>query len=463
MKTLKYIWIACFAIAMTGFTSCSENDGDAYPGGNGPVTVSAVHLEDAESTVPDREVAFARLGQTLRLEGSGFGGTKKILVNGYETYFNTALATDNSMILQLQSKTPVSDAPDSVRNKIQFIKDSGTYSYSFTIRAASPQISSISNTLPQAGETVIVYGTNLQETNKVTLPDSSTVTEIVNATGDDAGKWFSFTMPANMTKGGSITTEGANGTAVSAAYFNNKDCMILDFDGTGTQGYWSWSATGSMINADDLVNDPLNSGRGKVCPLIPERLMSTGIIAGKNRASEVWTAGNGNAMDDWTRMYTYIPETTSASEVAFQFDIYVPEEWVNTGYIQVNLANNSSFTGYGSSESTSIGVGYYIPWIQNGAVKSFKTSGWQTVTIPLSEFGKFAKEIADGKSPTFQEVAEYRNGTDYRNFGLAFVNGDFTYGDVTYTSSVCKQRIYVDNFRIVPCKSSVVSDYPSAE
>lgn len=98
MKTLKYIWIACFAIAMTGFTSCSENDGDAYPGGNGPVTVSAVHLEDAESTVPDREVAFARLGQTLRLEGSGFGGTKKILVNGYETYFNTALATDNSMI-----------------------------------------------------------------------------------------------------------------------------------------------------------------------------------------------------------------------------------------------------------------------------------------------------------------------------------------------------------------------------
>ncbi len=463
MKTLKYIWIACFTFAMAGLTSCTEDDGDAYPGGNGPVTVNKVHLEDAESTVPDREVTFARLGQTLRLEGSGFGGTKKILVNGYETYFNTALATDNSMILQLQSKTPVSEAPDSVRNKIQFIKDSGKYSYEFIVRAASPQISSISNTLPQAGETVTVYGSNLQETSKVTLPGGGEVTEITNASDDESGEWFSFVMPANVTSSGSITTEGANGTAISAEYFNNKNCMILDFDGTGTQGYWSWSETGSMINANDLVDDPLVSGRGKVCQLIPKRLLETGIVAGKNRATEVWTAGNGNAADDWTNMYTYIPAATLLTDVAFQFDIYVPEEWVNTGYIQINLANNSSFTGYGSSESTSIGVGYYIPWIKNGSVVSFKTSGWQTVTIPFSEFGKFATEISAGKSPTFQEMAEYRNSTDYRNFGLAFVNGDLTYSDVTYDASVSKQLIYVDNFRIVPCKSSVVSDYPDAE
>ena len=216
----------CIALVTAGFTSCSDDDGDAYPGGNGPVTVSKIYLEDAESTVPDREVTFARLGQTLRIAGSGFGGTKKILVNGYETYFNTALATNSSMILQLQSKTPVSSAPDSVRNKIQFIKDSGTYSYDFTIRAASPQITSISNTLPQPGETVTVYGANLQETSKVTLPGGSTVTNITNATGDDEGKWFSFVMPDGVGTGGSITTEGANGTAISAEYFNAKSGML---------------------------------------------------------------------------------------------------------------------------------------------------------------------------------------------------------------------------------------------
>lgn len=461
MKKFKYIWMPCIAFALLGLSSCSEDDGDAYPGGSAPVTVSKVYLEDAESSVPDREVTFARLGQTLRLSGSGFGGTKKILVNGYDTYFNTALATDQSMILQLLSKTPVSTAPDSVRNKIQFVKDNGTYSYEFTIRAASPQISSISNTLPQAGETVVVRGANLQETSKVTLPGGVEVTDITNATAaDELGEWFSFVMPAGVTEGGSMTTEGANGVAVSAEYFNNKNCMILDFDGTGTQGYWSWSATGSMINNKDLVSDPVNEGHGLVCEIVPERLLTDGIAAGKNRASEVWTAGNGNDMDDWTRMYKFIPQTTLLTDVAFQFDIYVPEEWSNTGYIQVNLANNSSFTGYGSNESTSIGVAYYMPWIQDGAIVPFKTSGWQTVTIPLSQFGRFAAEIKNSKNPTFQELVEYRNSTDYRNFGLSFVNGDFTYGGVDYVSSVFKQQIYVDNFRIVPCKSSVVSDFP---
>src|SRR5574344_3088333 len=166
MKTFKYLYIATVALMACSLASCSDDDGDAYPGGNGPVTVSKVYLEDAESSVPDREVTFARLGQTLRLSGSGFGGTKKILVNGYDTYFNTALATDRSMILQLLSKTPVSSAPDSVRNKIQFVKDNGISTYEFTIRAASPQISSVSNTLPQAGETVVVYGSTLQETKK---------------------------------------------------------------------------------------------------------------------------------------------------------------------------------------------------------------------------------------------------------------------------------------------------------
>jgi len=461
MKKFKYILISCIALSSTTLTSCTENDGDSYSGGDAAVVVNKIYLEDPESTVPDREVSFARLGQTLRLSGLGFGGTKKILVNGYDTYFNTALATDNSMILQLLSKTPVSTAPDSVRNKIQFVKDNGTSTYDFVIRAASPQISSISNTLPQAGEIVVVNGINLQETSKVTLPGGVEVTSITNSKGDDAGKWFSFVMPSGVTEGGSITTEGANGTAVSAEFFNNKNCIILDFDGSGTQGFWSWSHTGSMINKDsDLVADPLNSGRGYVCPMVPARMQVDGVAAGKNRASEVWTSGNGNAMDDWTRMYKYIPQTTPLTDVAFQFDIYVPDGWSNTGYIQVNLANNSSFTGYGSDESKKIGVAYFIPWLTNNGVSSFKTTDWQTVTIPFSQFGKFATEIADGKTPTFQELVEYRNSADYKNFGLAFINGDFTYSGTEYKSLVCKQKIYVDNFRVVPCKSNVVSDFP---
>ena len=165
-------------------TSCNDDD-DCQ---STTMTINKVFLEDtkAEDGNYDREVEFARLGQTLRIEGSGFSGLKKIYVNGFETYFNNALMTDNNIWVTLNSKTPVAKADASVRNTIRFVKDNTETTYQFTIRAAAPVIASIDNTLPQAGETVKVSGANLDGTTKVTLPDGTEITEgIVN---DDEGR-----------------------------------------------------------------------------------------------------------------------------------------------------------------------------------------------------------------------------------------------------------------------------------
>ena len=74
-----------------------------------------VYLEDVKSSVPDREVSFARLGQMIRLEGQGFMGMKKVYINGYETYFNRAYVSDKSMLITLNSKTPITEADEAVR------------------------------------------------------------------------------------------------------------------------------------------------------------------------------------------------------------------------------------------------------------------------------------------------------------------------------------------------------------
>ena len=239
---------------------------------------------------------------------------QKVYINGFDTYFNNAYVTDNNLILSIDTDTPVSDAPDSVRNTIRFVKRGTEYVYTFTIRAASPSITSIDNTLPMPGETVTVYGANLQETSKVTLPDGTEITgnAITNAPEDEDGEWFSFVMPHSIQGYGAITIECANGTAKSAEYFNNDKCMVLNFDGEGSQGFWSWSETGSMLGSEDVVDDPLNSGRGKVIDFVPSRLLSNGIAAGKSRATECWTAGNDDPMDDWSRMYSVIPGHNTA-------------------------------------------------------------------------------------------------------------------------------------------------------
>ena len=461
MKYLKYIGLLSFTLIAICFASCTDDDVNIQ---STPIKVEQIYLEDYKSVIPDRPVDFARLGQLIRIEGEGFLGLKKLYINGYETYFNLAYVTDRSMLVNVHSKTPIVDAEEDERNTIRFVKDKTESIISFVIRAASPSISHINNAMPQAGETVIVYGTNLDETTLVALPDG---TKVTNIQSDVDGKWYSFIMPDGVTAGGSIYSEGANGTAATPEYFNNRNCMVLDFDGNGNQGFWSWSETGSMINADDLVDDPMNSGRGKCVQIVPQRLIDAGgIAAGKSRATECWTAGTGDEMDDWSRMYEYIPSTTPLTDVAFQFDVYVPEAWVGSGHLQICLFNNFNFAGIGSDDDAdNKQTAFYIPWIEDGVAVPFKTEGWQTVTIPFAQFSKYAATIADAEAtdPSFQTVVDERNAATYKNFGVGFINTDFTYQDLSVIATTVSPKIYLDNWRIVPCKGVAISDFNDDE
>lgn len=465
MKNLKYIiYLIGILLFVVGFTSCNEDD--KYFDGkyqSVPIVVDRIYLLDYESSVPERLVEFARLGQLIRVEGKGLFGMKKVYINGYDTYFNRAYVTDNSLIVQINSRTPVVDADPEERNVIRFVKDKAETSFNFTIRAASPSVTNVSNTLPKLGERVVVYGAGLHETSKITLPGGIEITSDIE--NDEDGEWYSFVMPDNVTESGSIYSEGANGAAATPAYFNNANCMILDFDGHGKQGFWSWSETGSMINDEDLVDDPMHSGRGKSMQIVPERLLlAGGIVPGKPRASESWTSGNDDPADDWSRMYSFIPESTPLTEVAFQFDIYVPEVWSGTGHLQISLMNNFNIAGIGSDDDAdNKQVAFYVPWIQDGEIVPFSTSGWQTVTIPFSVFKKYAAQIENDESPVFKNVVDERNASDYRNFGIGFVNTDFTYQNVNVVATTFNSRVYIDNWRVVPYKSVTISDYPEDE
>lgn len=438
-------------------TACSDDD-DVQ---SVQMTISKVYLQDvdAKDEVYDREVDFARLGQMIRIEGSGFTGLKKVFINGYDTYFNNALMTDNNVRVTLDKKTPVDKADESVRNTIVFVKDNTQTTYEFTVRASAPSITSVDNTLPKAGEKVTVYGANLQETTKITLPGGVEITSGIES--DEDGEWYSFTMPSGVTASGSIISEGANGTAMTPAYFNEFRAFIIDFDGTGEMG--AWSAT---FGAEDLVDDPLNSGRGKVCQLIPESFLANGAVAdGVSNIKGFWTAGNGNDNDDWNRMTSVIPGTTRVDSVALQFDVYVPEAWDLSGQMVITIQNNLSNYGYGSA-CTKYSAQYtnqayaWVPWLdrETGDHKAFTTGErWQTVTIPLSQFGNYTNGEIDW---TFQNVIDDRNSGSYRNFGILFCNADIEFSEkITYPSSPFSQKIYVDNFRIVPNTAITVSDF----
>ena len=440
-------------VCSVGFTSCKDDDDHA----SSPITISKVYLEDANSSVPDREVSFARLGQLIRIEGSGFTGLRKVYINGYSTYFNPVYVSDNSMLVSLSKNTPTTDAEAGTRNTIRFVKDGTETTFNFEIRASAPTITNISNTLPKAGETIIVYGTGLMEIERVVFPGNVTVTSGI--TSDADGEFFLVQVPDGVSEeGGSLLVEGANGGAYSPAYFNFKKGVILDFDGNGTQGYWG--TTTSMIQPDDLESASIGEGnvsQGIYVPHRPARIAS--FAAAKSRCSEVWTAGNG--VDDWRGQLTpYIPASTAVDKVAFQFDIYVPESWSGSGFLKICLINN--FNGGEWS-----GACYnYVPWLTTGAKLPFQTTGWTTVTVPFSKFYSFS----DGTF-TFEDVLTTRETSSYANFGMYFENSDIKLGNVTgnssdeteFASSETSVNVYTDNWRVVSLETPSYSDFPEDE
>ena len=408
---------------------------------------------------------------------------KKVYINGYETYFNRAYVSDKSMLITLNSKTPITEADEAVRNTIRLVKNDTETVYEFEVRAAFPSITSVSNTLPSAGQKVTVYGSSLHETSLITLPGGVQVTD--NIENDPKGEWYSFVMPSGVTEAGCIQSDGANGKAQSPDYFNNRNCMILDFDGNGVQGFWGSSNKDddgnikpgvSMIYDTDLVDDPLGTGYGKVCQIIPQRLLNEGgISSAKPRATEVWTTGNKHETEDWTRMTPFIPAETPLTDVALQFEVYIPNPWAATGQIVITLVNNVTFSGYNGDERNS-NTYFFIPWLttdEAGVPVStpFFTKGWTTVTIPLSEFNNYKKILEDKEAvaPTFADVINLRNEASNQQFGMSFVNSDI---EVSYKndkgkdavakfpSALSTQEIYLDNWRIVPYKLVTISDYP---
>lgn len=432
MKKMIYIYLMCVALLTVGFTSCSDDDDNKD---SKPIEVTQIYLEDYESVVPDRPVDFARLGQMIRLEGSGFLGMKKVYINGYDTYFNMNYVADNSMLIAINSKTPVIDADESVRNTIRLVK-SGTETIvrDFVIRAAPPSVSSVSHTMAQAGETITIYGTDLVEIHTITFPGGKAVT--TGIVSDPKGTWCTVTVPEGVTEGGSILLEGASGGAYSPPYFNFKKGLLFNFDGVGS---YSWGSGGI---SDDLDSQIPSEGNGP---------KSQGIYRSLNKDAATYLTSLSDVAFGWANSENWptvltpdvIPPGTAASLCGVQMDIFVKGEW-NSGSIRMVIADGS-----GSSRYCMV----YAPWVENGKRVPFVNPGcWFTVTFPFSDSEDYVDK-------TFADVLASSVAASYKQWGPHFDNVDID--DVACEDT--NVTIYYDNLRVVLLEAPKYSDFDDEE
>ncbi|MDR2292334.1 MAG: glycan-binding surface protein [Prevotellaceae bacterium] len=433
MKNIIYknlfIWLVIISMSAICLTSCKDDDDSDL---NTPMKITAVYLEDAQSSVPDRLVEYARLGQTLRLEGSGFAGLQKIYINGRSTFFNTALLTDVNVLVSISGETPILDADPLMRNTIVLEKNGNQYTYQFEIRAAAPTITSISHTMPQAGEEITVYGTGLQGIEKVTFPGDVVVTQGIISDNTD-GEFCIVTVPSGVSDdGGSLFVEGINGGAYSPACFNFKRGLFHNFDDVNN---YSWSS-----GIDD-AGTPLTD----IIPATGSRPKSQGgyqcyNAAGATIAANVdmryWTNSG-----DWpSALLNVIPGNTAANMAAVQMDIYVEGNW-NSGLIRMVMADGSGTDRY---------CMLYRPWYRNGAIVPFENPDcWYTITLPFSDSDDYS-----GK--TFADVVASMTAATYKQSGPWFHNIGIQ--DV-FEPEATEVKVYFDNLRVVPLDTPVYDEF----
>jgi len=428
---IKYLLLFGLIAAIVPFNSCKDDNGSG--GDSSAPVIKAVYLEDAQSSVTDRKVDFARLGQTIRLEGESFLGVNKLFINGYETQFNPSLMTNTSMWLQISGKVPTVDAPDDVRNTIRLEKGSQSCVYDFEIRSAAPAITGFSHSMPQAGDRITVYGTGLQEITSVTFPGNVTVTDGI-VSDNEEGTFFEVTVPQGVSDdGGSVTAVGANGGVYSPACFNFKKGLIHNFD--DVQNY-SW---GSGVDNTALTAVIPTTGDGPKSQGGYQVFNASGSL-GSGADQRFWL----NSTAVFSNITNIIPGSTSTDNCGVQMDIYVEGAW-NSGVIRFVMADGS-----GSSRYCMV----YQPVYPNGAydASAFVNPGcWFTITLPFSLSSDYA-----GK--TLNDVVASMSAAAYKQTGPWFENSGIAGG--VFDPVPATEKVYFDNIRIVPLTSPAYSDFP---
>jgi hypothetical protein len=159
-------WVVPCLVILT-IASCKKYNYLGYTPGTGAPTISSVHTyyKTDTTTTYDTVVSYNAAGQptyTLNqlpptpygfdsvttagalgnyylIEGTNLGSATTVTFNGYTAYFNRALSTDNSILVQIPSTTPYYGPQ--ANDTLEVVTTHGQAFYKFTILAPPPTVS----------------------------------------------------------------------------------------------------------------------------------------------------------------------------------------------------------------------------------------------------------------------------------------------------------------------------------
>ena len=424
MKLLKYIGKNCMLglMLVVCLSACQDED---------RVSVARICTQKVGDT--QTELTKVRLGEMVRIEGSGFATTKAVYCNGtLVSGVNSNFITDTQIIFTVPKSIPIGSE---VKNKeelntIRIVTKYDDFVYPIPILGGTPAITGVSHTLAKAGEQIKIYGTNLRGIEKVTFPGGIVVEADAFTENTDY-----TTITVNVPEGGDLvagelSVEGVSGGAYSYNYMNCKECVFINKFQQGDDDAYNYS---NMLTAvmqsplpEETYGEPGNPecyrGFPKDGPSDIDPILNDNQEIGNFRlySAKMWdiVLANSNGL---------IKENTLCDKLAIQFDYYATTPWT-TGCFRWEMIESN-----GNYRQTT------LSWVESGEIVPVTFRGWRTLTMPL---------MTDVKGKTVKQVKE---AVGDKGGKFMFKVGKFQVGGTYYTGITMRDcQVFVGNFRVVP-------------
>lgn len=383
-------------------------------------TTFKFNLNSLPATITGNSMTIYKVvGDSIFINGTNLFLVKELKIAGIDISSFKTVSDGSSIGFVL----PEINAPMPWEGEI--VAQSGIYQFEILIE---PEIFSVSNANPSEGDIVRVYGKNLGGITSFKF-GGATITEFSE---DPVGFYVEFTAPgeSNYTYG-PVSIVNNFGTATTPYNINTRsgytEGLLANLEWSDYFG-WAWYGDVSLT-VDNAANSggwlkvmtDINGTKGTNHSMFIS--FDTPVL--KANESKFCPFG-GNK---------WIPEVNLSDPVgnwALQFEISVAKPWNgSTLYITTAFAADTY-------------VARYEPWkISATKTADYKTDGWQTVTIPLSQFKTKKNSLGDGDSVS--SIINLLGATGNTAFDITLKN---------LGTSDTKTGFYagIDNVRVVKIK-----------
>jgi len=404
-STIKIVTLLLVLAGLMAVPACNDNP-DAYKVASGVPSVSYVRIPDVLKS--DSLVSHAFMGTTVALVGENLRSVKEVWFNDRQAILNTSLITPTALIVQVPNTIP-----DNVTNKIYMVTASNdTVKYDFGVDVPNPLLTSLKCEYVADGGTVVISGNYF-------LPVEGDIKPEVYFTPNIKAEVLSYSLTEIQVKVpvgagvGPISVKSRYGTSRSTFKFRDNTNLICDFESTTYGNPWGLGA---------FATDNGCSGQ---------------YLLFQNSAFAPWSWLNN-------MMFVYsavdgagnkpLATGSDLTKLALRFEANVGT-WDDEQMIIWFAPYESSFSGV--NVDANYAQYHWKPYLTGSVRSTYKSDGWITVTIPLSQFNTDKAETTTSKK--IDDISKYTN------INLMLFGG-FTSDDTDKSHPI---KICMDNLRIV--------------